>query len=162
MCRTAHRDRTTGKKLFYMERFLLVTSRLLFKDEVATYHRVLKKFTQYYIYSHNTYQRLEWKEIWDLRNDVFVKAIWLTDWLTDWWMDWRTDGLTDWRADWMTDWPTDWLMEGLRDGWTGGLTGWLAGWLTDWLTDWLASWLSVCLTDISCKSLTQKTAKKNM
>ena len=158
------------KKIVLHGKVLLVTSRLLFKDEAATYHSVLKKFTQYYIYSHNTYQGLEWKEIWDLRNDVFGKAIWLTEWLTDWLMDGLTDGWTDWLTGGLNDWLPDWLTDGRTDGrmdwrtdWLADwLTGWLAGWLADWLTGWLAGCLSVCLTDISCKSLTQKTAKKNV
>ena len=121
----------------------LIIQRRNHKEEAATYHSVLKKFTQYYIYSHNTYQGLEWKEIWDLRNDVFGKAIWLTDWLIDWLSEWLTDWLTDGRIEWLTDW--------LTNGWTDGrmdwLTDWLAGWLADWLTDWLTGYLSDRLTD---------------
>ena len=117
----------------------LIIQRRNHKEEAATYHTVLKKFTQYYIYSHNTYQGLEWKEIWDLRNDVFGKAIWLTDWLIDWLSEWLTDWLIDWRADWMTDW--------LTNGWTDWLTDWLADWLTDWLAICLIDWLTDWLTD---------------
>ena len=115
----------------------LIIQRRAHKEEAATYDSVLKKFAQYYIYSHNTYQGLEWKEIWDLRNDVFSKAIWLTDWLIDWLSEWLTDWWTGGRMDRLTDGLTDWL--------AGWLTDWQAGCLfvclTDWLTDWMTEWL---------------------
>ena len=147
MCTTAHRERTTVKKILlhgkvFTRDITLIIQRRTHKEEAAAYHGVLKKFTEYYIYSHNTYQGLEWKEIWDLRNDVFGKAIWLTDWLIDWLSEWLTDWLTDLLTDWLTDGRTDGRMDWLTDWLTDWLAGWLAGWLTDWLTDWLAGCLS--------------------
>lgn len=64
MCTTAHRDRTTVKKIVLHGKVFtcditLIIQRRNHKEEAATYHSVLKKFTQYYIYSHNTYQGLE-------------------------------------------------------------------------------------------------------